>query len=252
MALSRNQLLTYLNDIYQSSLFADFCPNGLQIEGSDGVTRVATAVTASLETIKQAVELNVQALVVHHGLFWHHDSQIITGSKREKIALLLQHNISLFTYHLPMDAHATIGNNWKAAYDLGLEELEPFSKHNNFFIGVKGKLPALPRMEWQKRLEDYYGHQAVTALGGRESISSAAIISGGAYKQLQEAAVEGLDAFITGNFDEPAWSQAFEGKINFYALGHAATERVGPKALAEVLQKDLKVKCFFIQDSNPF
>lgn len=252
MGLTRNQLSTYLNNIYQSSLFVDFCPNGLQIEGGNEIATIGTAVSASLATIEQAVKANVQALIVHHGLFWNRDGYTITGSKKEKIQLLLKNNISLFTYHLPMDAHREIGNNWKAAHGLGLQELEPFSNHNGQFIGVKGKLPSISRIEWQERLEDYYGHHANTAFGGKEHISSAAIISGGAYKQLQEAASEGLDSFITGNFDEPAWSQAFEEKINFYALGHAATERIGPKALAEFLKNHLKIDSFFLEDNNPF
>lgn len=252
MGHSRNQLFTYLNDIYQSSLFSDSCPNGLQIEGCDEILKIGTAVSANLETIEKAVRENVQALIVHHGLFWNRDGYTITGAKKAKINLLLKNNISLFAYHLPMDAHQTIGNNWKAAHDLGLQELEPFSKYNGLFIGVKGRLPALTRTEWQKRLENYYGHKAHAALGGKEQIGTAAIISGGAYRQLQEAATEGLDAFVTGNFDEPAWSQAFEEKINFYALGHSATERVGPKALAHFLEETLKIHSIFIEDVNPF
>ncbi|KAF3362266.1 putative GTP cyclohydrolase 1 type 2 [Chlamydiales bacterium STE3] len=252
MSITRSQLFKYLNDIYQSSLFLDFCPNGLQIEGNREIFKIATAVSASLETVQKAIEADVQALIVHHGLFWNRDSYVIAGSKREKIRLLLKHDISLFAYHLPMDAHQQMGNNWKAAYDLGLKELEPFCKTDGNFIGVKGTLKSILREEWQQKVENYYGHPATTAFGGSPTVSSVAIISGGAYRQMKDAAQEGLDAFVTGNFDEPAWSLAFEEKINFYALGHSATERVGPKALAQHLKEHLQLESLFLEDHNPF
>ncbi|MGK5594239.1 MAG: Nif3-like dinuclear metal center hexameric protein [Parachlamydiaceae bacterium] len=252
MAITRDQLFKYLNEIYQSSFFIDFCPNGLQIEGATEIFRIATAISASLETIHQAVDANVQALIVHHGMFWNRDPYPITGVKRNKVACLLKNNISLFAYHLPMDAHQQIGNNWKAACDLGLSDLEPFYKSNGNYIGVKGSIKPLPRDEWQKQLEEYYRHSAAAALGGNEMISSVGIISGGAYRQISEAADENLDAFVTGNFDEPAWHLAFEERINFYAMGHAATERVGPLALAKHLTEQLHVECLFLDDQNPF
>ncbi len=252
MAITRDQLFKYLNEIYQSPLFVDFCPNGLQIEGAMEISRVATAVSSSLETIHQAIRANVQALVVHHGIFWNRDSYPILGVKRNKVACLLKNNLSLFAYHLPMDAHQQIGNNWKAACDLGLNDLEPFYKSNGNYIGVKGAIKSISRRDWQRKLEEYYGHPAVTALGGNEMISTVGIISGGAYRQIEDAACENLDAFVTGNFDEPAWHLAFEEKINFYAMGHAATERVGPRALANHLTEHLHIECLFLDDQNPF
>lgn len=246
------QLIQYLNELYQPELFADFCPNGLQVEGVSKVSSVATAVSASLETIEKAVKQKVQLLIVHHGLFWNRDSQVISGVKKEKIELLLKSGISLMAYHLPMDAHVTFGNNWKAALDLNWTNLKPFYKANGAFIGVQGNIPKQSRKNFKKQLEKYYNHEAIVAFGGKTEIQSAALISGGAYKQLEDAAALGIDCFITGNFDEPAWPKSFEEKINFYALGHSATERVGPKALAKHLQEKLKLITQFIPDENPF
>lgn len=246
------KLIKHLNELYQADLFKDFCPNGLQVEASDTIKKAATAVSASLETIQKAAKLKVQVLIVHHGLFWNYDSHVISGAKAEKIKILIENGISLLAYHLPMDAHKTIGNNWKAAMDLGWESLEPFYAINGMAIGVKGKTGELSREGFQKKIEKYYAHKAEVAFGGKNKIQTAALVSGGAYKQIKEAAAEEIDAFITGNFDEPAWHYAFEEKINFYALGHAATERVGPKALADTIRQSLKLDCRFIDDNNPF
>lgn len=236
-----------LNDYLQISLFRDFCVNGLQLQGKNEVRKIATAVSCSLYVIQEAVKKNVDVLIVHHGLFWDKDSPVIQGIKRDKIALLLKAGISLLAYHVPLDAHKEVGNNWKAAIDLDWHSLEPF-----FEIGVQGKVTKGPREVFQKRLEDYYGQKAVVALGGKETIETCALISGGAYKQISEAAKVGVDCFITGNFDEPAWHLAHEEKINFFALGHASTEKVGPRALADFIRCTYNLDASFIDEFNPF
>lgn len=242
----------HLAALFPSEKIVDYCPNGLQVEGMPSISRAATAVSASLSTIEAAVERGVQALIVHHGLFWSKDSYVIEGVKREKIRLLLEHGISLFAYHLPLDLHQEIGNNWLAAKEMGWKDLEPFGLFNGIPIGVKGTIPTISRKEFSTLLEKYYQHPAMSALGGKEKISTAALISGGAYKSLPEAVQAGVDCFITGNFDEPVWHQAFEEKINFFAMGHTATERIGPKALSKHLAKELGVPCDFIDTPNPF
>lgn len=246
------QLKDYLHGLLYNPEIQDYCPNGLQVEGKGAVSKVATAVTASLATIEAAVEQGVDALVVHHGLFWKGDSYVVTGPKRERLALLLNNEMSLFGYHLPLDAHRRVGNNWKAAEELGWRELEPFGLMGSSYIGVKGRFDPISRKTLQSQLEDYYQHPAAVALGGPEEVTSAGLISGGAYRQIPDAAVEGLDCFITGNVDEPAWHLAHENEVNFYSLGHTATERVGPIALAEVIEKDLGVETIFLDLENPF
>lgn len=252
MKITLQQFSDSISDLLQPDLFTDYCINGLQIEGAPSIERFATAVSTSLDTIEKAVEFGAQALIVHHGLFWNRDPHAILGTKREKIALLLKHNISLFAYHLPLDAHTTLGNNWKAALDMGWKNLQPFYYINRMPIGVKGELPVDSREKLQELLEEYYKHPAHLALGGNEKVKTAALISGGSYKQLMDAKAEGVDCFITGSFDEPVWIQAFEEKLNFFALGHAATERVGPKALGEFLSKKWDLEWTFLTDQNPF
>lgn len=250
--ISLKELLTVLDTIYAPHLFADVCPNGLQVEGSGQIEKIAFAVTATRETIQKAVMNNAKVLIVHHGIFWSRDPYPVIGSKKEKLKLLLENDISLISYHLPMDAHQVLGNNWKAALDLGLREAAPFGIFEKTPIGVRGKVEPQKREDFRKKLEDYYKHPANVALGGREIVEEIAIVSGGAYKLLTEAASSSIHAFVTGSFDLPAWHQAFEENINFFALGHHATERIGPLALKEKLERDLGVACCFIEEENPF
>lgn len=250
--LKLDELCADLDILLASKGIADYCPNGLQVEGKTDIKRIATAVSASLETIEAAIDLGVDALIVHHGIFWKGDSFIIKGTKRKKLFQLLNSGISLIAYHLPLDMHSSLGNNWKAAMDLGWTDLEPFGWSNGYAIGVKGRILTESRDSVRSKLESYYGHSATCAFGGKEKIESIALISGGSYRSLMDAANERIDAFITGNFDEPAWHQAFEEKVNFFALGHSATERVGPMALRDYLANKYSIPCEFLDIPNPF
>lgn len=246
------ELRFYLDRLLPANGVIDYGPNGLQVEGKERIAKGATAVSGSLATIEAAVEQGVDVLIVHHGMFWQRDSYVITGTKRKKLQLLLQHGISLFAYHLPLDMHPEIGNNWKAAKDMKWFDLQPFCYVDKVPIGVKGKINPCSQFVFKKELESYYQHDATCALGGPEQIQSVALVSGGAYKSIIEAAAEGIDAFITGNFDEPVWHQSIEEGVNFYALGHSATERVGPMALATHLEQEIKLPFSFIDTQNPF
>ncbi len=250
--LSLEEFEKYLSELLPANGLADYCINGMQVEGKKRIHKIATAVSASLDTIDLAIAAEVDVLIVHHGIFWNHDKHGVKGVLKEKISRLLAHDISLFAYHLPLDMHPVLGNNWKAAQDLGWVDLQPFGYMNGVAIGVKGRIVNQSRKQVQEKLEQYYCHSATCALGGKEQIETLALISGGAYKNITEAAKLGIDGFITGSFDEPVWHQAFEEKINFFALGHSATERVGPIALAQHLEKELKLSCQFLDVNNPF
>lgn len=245
-------LSSHLNSLLRAEEFSDHCPNGLQVEGRASIELIATAVSASLETIKEAVQQNVDALVVHHGMFWKGDQYPVCGVKKEKLQLLLNSDISLLAYHLPLDAHRIYGNNWKVANDLGWQHLRPCAFIDAEPIGVYGEFKPMPREKFAELLVDYYGHEAKIAAGGNPTVKSACLVSGGAYKMISEAVKMQADCFITGNFDEPAWHDAHELHINFYAMGHSATERVGPIALKQHLEDHFKIKCRFIDLVNPF
>jgi dinuclear metal center YbgI/SA1388 family protein len=247
-----HELEKYLNEYLNISLIKDCCPNGVQVEGRREIKKIATAVSANLMTLQKAAETDVDALIVHHGLFWQGDPYPIIGARKKKIELLLKEGISLLAYHLPLDAHQEIGNNWQAARNLGWQQLLPFGEYNGTMIGVKGVFSPQPIEVIVSQIETYYEHPATVALGGKKIVSTGALISGGAYRELSQAVREKVDLFITGNFDEPAWGVAHENQIHFLALGHSATERVGPRALAEHLQKKWDLSSFFLDIVNPF
>lgn len=247
-----NDLCDYLNTFLEVDRFKDFCPNGLQVEGKQDIQRIGTAVSASLETIEAAIESGVDALIVHHGMFWNKDSYRIIGAKRRKLLNLLQEEISLLAYHLPLDAHQTLGNNWKAAKDLSWKNLQPFGDYNGTPIGVRGEVPDMPLDIFAKSLQDYYQHPVGAAIGGKQTIRSVGLISGSAHNDISQAVDLGLDCFITGTSDEPIWHIAQEESINFFALGHSATETVGPKALGAHLVKKFGIQETFIDVPNPF
>jgi dinuclear metal center YbgI/SA1388 family protein len=245
--ITLKEFCQYTKNTVDPDTIADYCPNGLQVEGNKEITRFASAVSASIETIKEAIKAGVQLLLVHHGMFWKSDPYPIVGMKKEKIRLLMENGISLLAYHLPLDVHQQFGNNWKAASDMQWENLEDFAN-----LGVKGSFPGLSVEDFQKQLEIYYEHPAHTALGGNKTVKSAALVSGGAHKLIDAAVNDGVDCFITGSFDEPIWHIAHEEGINFFALGHSATERIGPKTLGEYLGKEMGLEHLFIDVRNPF
>ncbi len=250
--LALKDLIAYLNEELRTADFDDYCPNGLQVEGRGEVKKLVTAVSASLETIEAAADSGADALLVHHGMFWKGDSFVVSGTKRKKIQKLLDHGISLFAYHLPLDAHEKFGNNWKAAKDLGWSKLKNFGDFNGTTIGVQGHFKECSIEDFCSLVQNYYGHHAHTALGGKDSVASAALISGGAHHEITQALDAGVDCFITGSYDEPIWHIAHEEGINFLALGHSATERVGPQALGQHLADKFKLDYDFLDMENPF
>ncbi|MGB7128480.1 MAG: Nif3-like dinuclear metal center hexameric protein [Candidatus Rhabdochlamydia sp.] len=250
--ITLQDLLQYLNQLLQPELFSDVCPNGLQVEGKKMISRVAFAVSASLATIKQAIALKADALIVHHGIFWDKTSCVLLGPKKQKFQLLLENEISLLAYHLPLDAHQTVGNNWKAARDLGLINLKAFGSLGTNKIGVKAQIKPILAEGFQTKLEAYYEHVAHAALGGKKLISSVAIVSGGAHWMIEQAIQEGMDCFVTGSFDEPIWDLAYENGIHFFALGHFSTEKVGVQSLKQITTKHFDIPTDFINLFNPF
>ena len=244
-------LACWANELLEISGFEENSINGIQVASEGTINMVATAVSASLETIEKCVELRAQALLVHHGILMKNNLQPLVGVQRKKIKLLIENNIALLAYHLPLDAHRQIGNNWKAAQDLGLSNMRPFCEYNKKWIGVIGFMKPIPFDEFAKRAEVYYGRSAVV-VPAKKMIESVAIVSGGADRFLGDAAREGADCYITGRFDEPVWDMAREENISFVGLGHYATETIGVKALAEKIELDLGLTATFIRTDNPF
>ncbi len=249
--VSVNELALYLNALLNVQAFEENSFNGIQVTTSSPIRKIATGVTASIETIEKAILLKAQVLIVHHGIFLKNDPQPLIGNRYKKIKLLMDHNIALLAYHLPLDAHQEVGNNWKAAKDLGLRHLKPFLEINKVPMGVIGFMSPMSFDIFTQSVEQYYGNTAAR-VKVKDTIASVAIISGGADKCITDAAKAGADCFITGRFDEPVWDAAHEENISFLGLGHYATETVGVKGLVDKLQQQFNIPCTFIKTGNPF
>jgi dinuclear metal center YbgI/SA1388 family protein len=244
-----HMLADELNAYIGGQHIADRGPNGLQITNYGTIAKIATAVSTDLATIEQAVALNVQALITHHALL--NIFPIVDVIEYKKIALLMQHNIALLRYHLPLDAHHIIGNNWYAARELGWQDLQPFGLYSNVPIGVQGTIAPTPFASFVEQLERYYANKATT-VKLHDTIRSVAVVSGKGYTFIDQAAQANVDCLVTGSVDEPAWYDAHAYGISLCALGHAATEKIGPRALATYINQTYGIETVFIDTANPF
>lgn len=245
------ELAQYLDTLLHAKKVDERAYNGLQVANVGEITQVATAVSASRETIEKAVELGVQALIVHHGMFRTADQHPIIGHLYQKIALLITHNIALLGYHLPLDADEQFGNNWVAARALGLQDIQPCLSYNNVYIGVIGTIKPQPLSAFQYIAAQYYDAQPMT-VAVTDTVSRVVIVSGKGYGCIKDAALLGADCFITGSFDEPVWDDAHDYGISFLGFGHYATEVIGVQAVAEHIQQQFNIRSTFIRTNNPF
>lgn len=250
-SISLHKLQTYLDNYLQPQDFLEKAVNSVQVTNTRPITHVATGVTASLETIQKAVDAQVEALIVHHGIFRQGDPYQLTSTKYEKIKLLIKNNIALFCYHLSLDAHQKIGNNFLAARQLGLTNLVPKFEYSGATVGVIGTVKPMPFDTFQQKVSNYYQATA-QSVKVVDTISKVAIISGGAHSYITQAAEAGADCFITGTVDEPVWDIAHELKISFLGFGHYRTETIGVQALGSELEKKFGLKHTFIETNNPF
>ncbi len=211
------------------------------------VSRVACAVSASLELFERAEAAGADLLLVHHGLFWDNESRVIDDRLRRKLEVLFRAGITLAAYHLALDAHAEIGNNVLLARELDVEVEGRFAG-----LGVGGTLPRpLATDELAQVVAERLGQEPLIFPGGSNPVRRIAIISGGAARYAADAAREGYDAFLTGEASEPSLHLARELGITFVAAGHYATERLGVQALAERLGERFDLPWEFIELPNP-
>jgi len=222
----------------------DGAANGLQVENSGSVTRIAATVDASLATVKLAIAARADLLIVHHGLFWS-PSHPWTGKKHELLRMLVENNLAVYSSHLPLDAHPKLGNNAQLCAALGLKNLKPFFLTHGQTIGFKSQMK-ISRAELAKRLERATGAKPRIIPGGKDICRKIGVVTGGAGGDLKIAAEEGVDAFITG--EGPHWTYALAEELGLNVLygGHYATETFGVKALAAHLSKKFKLLWEFL------
>lgn len=250
--VSRNELVGYCDQFLNADLFQDYCPNGLQVEGKAEIGTLVSGVTACQALVEAAIEAGADALLVHHGYFWKGEDPRVVGMKQRRLKRLLQHDISLIAYHLPLDAHPRLGNNARLAAMLGLEVEGGFAGKPGAEIAVQGRLSeSLSGAALAERLQSLLGRQVLHEPGGPEVIRKIGICSGGAQGYIEQAAALGLDAYITGEVSEQTIHIARECGIHFYAAGHHATERYGVQALGEHLAERFGIEHRFIDIDNP-
>ena len=222
----------------------DRAHNGLQVENDGRVTRIAAAVDTSLATVKLAIAAKADLLIVHHGLFWS-DTVPWTGKRRELQRLLIEHNLAIYSSHLPLDLHPKLGNNAQLAAALGFKKLKPFFFEKGAHIGLQ-TTTNVSLNELLARLGRVTGFQATLRPGGAKQCRRIGIVTGGAGAELKKAAAEGVDTFITG--EGPHWTFALAEELGLNVLygGHYATETFGVKALAAHLAQKFRVSWTFL------
>ncbi|MBI5773660.1 MAG: Nif3-like dinuclear metal center hexameric protein [Verrucomicrobia bacterium] len=222
----------------------DGAVNGLQVENCGSVTRIAAAVDASLATVRLAIAARADLLIVHHGLFWS-PTHPWTGRRYELLRLLLDNNLAVYSSHLPLDLHRTLGNNAQLCAAIGLKKLRPFFFEKGRHIGFQREAK-ISRTELSRRLARALGRAPILLPGGPEMCRRIGVVTGGAGGELKLAAAEGVDTFITGEGPHWTFPLAEELRVNVLYGGHYATETFGVKALAAHLAKKFRVPWIFL------
>jgi dinuclear metal center YbgI/SA1388 family protein len=247
------EIVAELDRLLDPQAFSDYCPNGLQVQGRAEISRIATGVSASVELFERAIEAGAELIVTHHGLIWNGDDGRIVGPYRERLQLLLGAEVSLAAYHLPLDAHPTLGNNALIALGIGGTLDVPFGIAQGREIGWRARFDeeGIGAGELVVRVAALTGRAPLAFLGGPERVRTVAIVSGGGASSVHEALGDGVDAFITGEPAEWARAVAIEGGIHFIAAGHHATETFGVRALGDHLAERFALAHRYIEIENP-
>ncbi len=249
---SRSELDESLQGLLQPEMYRDYGPNGLQVEGRSEIRKLVTGVTASLALIDAAVEAGADALLVHHGLFWRGQDGRVVGWMKQRLARLLEREINLFAYHLPLDAHPELGNNAQLAQLLGLNRREgsagSFGDQSLGWIG-DGLFESAQALAGfvHKKLD----RPPTLVLGDGRAVRSVALCTGGAQGYFESAIAAGADAFITGEISEPQAHYARECGVAYIACGHHASERYGVQAVGRHVASRFGLEHEFIDIPNP-
>lgn len=258
MSTDRQTLLQAFDTMLQPERFKDYGPNGLQVEGKTGVQKIVSGVTASRALIEAAIAAQADAIFVHHGLFWRGQDGRVVGWMKQRLALLLAHDINLFAYHLPLDAHPQWGNNAQFGRVLGLQADSRFGEQELGFLG--GRINGdnfTDAGQLAEHLESVLLRPVVLVDGAAQGHGSGRAIrkiawcTGGAQSYFEAAIHAGADAFITGEISEPQAHYARECGVAYLACGHHASERYGAQAVAAQVAAQFGLDHEFIDVPNP-
>ncbi len=241
-----DELYHFCDDFLAIDDFQDYCPNGLQVEGRAEIRRLVSGVSASLALIEAAIEQDADAILVHHGYFWKGESAPLTGFKGRRIKRLMQRDISLLAYHLPLDFHAQVGNNAQLARRMGWLVT---GQQEGVWIGETAT-PMSPDQLLDELGEKIDGNPLLIA-GGGHAVHRIAWCTGAAQSYIEKAAALGVDAFISGEISEQTVHIARELGLHYIAAGHHATERYGVQALGQVIADRFQIAHEYIEIDNP-
>lgn len=244
-----NLLVAELANFLQVGKFQDYCPNGLQVEGRPQVRRIVSGVTASQALIEAAIEADADAVLVHHGYFWRGEAPEVTGLKRNRLKRLLTYDLSLLAYHLPLDAHAEVGNN----VQLGKVLEWPIVR----YLDDKNMLPVaeFPQPMALSQVGDHVsrklGRSAQILGNPQKPVQTVAWCTGAAQSYIQQAVNAGVDLFVSGEVSEQTWHTVCETDTAYISAGHHATERYGVQALGHWLAGKYGIEHIYVEVDNP-
>ena len=245
-------IIQWCDQTLKSPEFKDYAPNGLQIEGKTEVRKILAAVTASQDAIDAAIRENADLLLVHHGYFWKGETSPITGMRGKRIKSLIQHDISLLAYHLPLDSHPSLGNNAAIADLLKLERIETLDPSERHPIGNIGYLnQPMPVEEFKKFVSEKLKFDAIHLPADKNMIEKVGFCTGGAQDFIVKAAEQGCDAYISGEVSERTFYEAKELGVHYFACGHHATERYGVQLLGQEISEQFDIEYVYFELNNP-
>lgn len=250
------ELSAWLNDTLQPQRFNDYCPNGLQVEGKPAIRHIITGVTASRALLEEAIRRKADAVFVHHGWFWKNEDARLVGMKRERIALALKHDLNVFAYHLPLDAHPELGNNAQLAKKLGFTpdcdaEGNPRT-YGPYDLMWQGRCqPGTTLQQLARHIADTLGREPLVMGNPDQPVERVAWCTGGAQDWMQHAIEAGAQVYITGEASEPNFHLVNESGVGFIGAGHHATERYGALAVGQAIEKQFGIRVEFVDLSNP-
>ncbi|MDQ3758657.1 MAG: Nif3-like dinuclear metal center hexameric protein [Actinomycetota bacterium] len=249
----RHEIIDFCDETLDAGSFTDYGPNGLQVPGAAEVTKLATCVSAHLESIERAIAAGAGLLIAHHGLFWEFHPRSLSEPMAARLRTALDAGLNVAGYHLPLDAHRELGNNALLSKALGFTPSpESFGEVKGRAIGIVGRNPqGIPVAELVKRVRSRISRDPLVFESGPPLVRSIGIVSGAGSSALAEAVDMGLDALLTGEPAEHAMADAREGFLHYIAAGHYATETLGVQRLGELAAERFGIAHEFIDVPNP-
>lgn len=250
-SIDRNMLTQFLANELQVARFRDYCPNGLQVEGRKEIKKIITGVTACQALLDEAVRLEADAILVHHGYFWKGEDMRVVGQKYQRLKTLIEHEMSLFAYHLPLDSHPILGNNAQLAQLFGFDVTGRFGEDDIGWLGRSIDVGISQVGQLAAHISSKLGRDALIIGDAEQAVGTIAWCSGAAQNMLAAAIDAGANVYISGEISEPTVHLAREAGVSYVACGHHASERYGVQALGNMIASEFGIQHQFVEIANP-